>query len=258
MAAWQPRSSPPSSWWFYGRRGIICNTNNLVPFVQAIQDFEGSEDATWIHFPEALRFTGRWPERLDALPNGFPPHRMAPSCACWRCLFTPEEAHLAAGLRLTLETPEQIAARLDLHAAELKDRLRLMARKGLITAGRIEGGLGFGLMPFVVGIYEAQAGRIDAELARLFEDYYQRAFRQTAGHPAAVHRVVPVNENVRLGMEIRALRKRQPDRADCPGLGCIGLHLPHAESAHRAGLLAPGGCVYGAGSHGRVCSTRIR
>ena len=61
-----------------------------------------------------------------------------------------------------------------------------MAKRGLITAGRAPtGGLGFGLMPFVVGIYEMQAGRIDAELARLFEDYYQQTYRQSLAAAAA-------------------------------------------------------------------------
>ena len=56
-----------------------------------------------------------------------------------------------------------------------------MARRGLIQAGRdADGGLGFGLMPFVVGIYEMQGTTIDAELARLFEDYYQQAFGRSA------------------------------------------------------------------------------
>jgi len=142
-------------------------------------------------------------ERLDALPNGFPPAPDGAELRLLARLFTPEEARLAVALRLTLETPEQLAARLDLPAAELKDQLRQMSRKGLITAGRAEGGLGFGLMPFVVGIYEAQAGRIDAELARLFEDYFQGAFHQLLAIQPQVHRVVPVNENVRLGMEIR-------------------------------------------------------
>ena len=51
-----------------------------------------------------------------------------------------------------------------------------MAKRGLITAGRVEGGLGYGLMPFVVGIYEMQVENLDADLAQLFEQYYQQSF----------------------------------------------------------------------------------
>ena len=39
-----------------------------------------------------------------------------------------------------------------------------MARHGLIAWGRAEGGPGYGLLPFVVGIYEMQTGRLDEEM----------------------------------------------------------------------------------------------
>ena len=78
-----------------------------------------------------------------------------------------------------------------------------MARKGLIAAGRIDAGLGYRLMPFVVGIYEAQVGRIDKELAQLFENYYQQAFAKVLSDSPAYHRVIPIGESIRIGMEIR-------------------------------------------------------
>jgi len=58
-------------------------------------------------------------------------------------------------------------------------------------------------MPFVVGIYEMQVGRLDADFARLFEDYYRTSFGQILGVQPAVHRVIPVGESVKSGMEIR-------------------------------------------------------
>ena len=153
--------------------------------------------------PENLEAYYSLAKRLDALPNGYPATTDGIELRLLAHLFTPEEADLAASLHLTLETPEQIAEHTGQDIGVLKDRLRSMARKGLIAAGRTPNGLGFGLMPFVVGIYEAQIGRIDAELALLFEDYYRRAFYQALTVQPPVHRVVPVNENVRLGMEVQ-------------------------------------------------------
>ena len=116
--------------------------------------------------------------RLDELPQGFPPTEDAAELRLLARLFTPEEAALAARLRLTLETPAEIASRIGGRVGgdpqALRGQLKEMAKRGLITAGRAAtGGLGFGMMPFVVGIYEMQAGRIDAELAQLFEDGLQ-------------------------------------------------------------------------------------
>lgn len=145
----------------------------------------------------------RLAERLDALPNGFPPTEDGAELRLLAKLFTPEEAELASQLRLTLETPAQIAERIGGDPKVLRKQLKAMVRKGLITAGRAEGGLGFGLLPFVVGIYEMQVGRIDEELAFLFEEYYQQVFGETLKTKPQVHRVVPIGETVRMDMEVQ-------------------------------------------------------
>jgi len=141
-------------------------------------------------------------ERLDALPNGFPATEDGAELRLLEKLFTPEQADLAARLRLTLESPQQIAERIGKDENETRLALKTMTKRGLIKAGKLDGGLGFGLMPFAVGIYEFQIGRMDAELAELFEDYYQQAFAKVLAVSPQVHRVVPVNQTVRTGMEI--------------------------------------------------------
>jgi electron transport complex protein RnfB len=144
----------------------------------------------------------RLAERLDALPNGFPPTEEGVELQLLAKIFTPEEAALASQLRLTQETSEKIAGRIGGDPKELSRQLKRMARKGLITAGRTREGLGYGLMPFVVGIYEMQIGNMDAELARLFEDYYMKVFGQVLTMKPSYHRVIPVNETVRMDIEV--------------------------------------------------------
>jgi Na+-translocating ferredoxin:NAD+ oxidoreductase subunit B len=140
--------------------------------------------------------------RLNELPNGFPPAPDGAELRLLAYLFTPEEAALAAQLRLTLETPAEIATRLGGDAQTLRKQLKSMVTRGLITAGRApSGGLGYGLLPFVVGIYEMQVGRIDAELARLFEDYYQQTYRQSVPQRPLTHRVIPVKQSIRQNLE---------------------------------------------------------
>jgi len=145
----------------------------------------------------------RLAQRLDALPNGFPPTEDGAELRLLEKIFLPEEAALASRLRLTKETPEQLAERLGGDVEALKTQLKAMARKGLIAAGKAEGGVGYGLLPFVVGIYEYQISRMDGELAQLFEDYYRQAFKNILAAAPSVHRVIPVEETVKTGMEIR-------------------------------------------------------
>jgi ferredoxin len=119
-------------------------------------------------------------------------------------LFTPEEAALAADLLSDLETPGDMAERLSRDPQEVRLLLKEMSRKGLVAAGKTaEGQLGFGILPFVVGIYEAQAGRIDATLAQLFESYYRQAFGTMLAVQPQVHRVIPVGESIKNDMEVQ-------------------------------------------------------
>jgi NAD-dependent dihydropyrimidine dehydrogenase PreA subunit len=160
-------------------------------------------------------------ERLDALPNGFPPTPDGAELRLLAKLFTPEEAALAAALRLTLETPAEVAARTGRDQAELAAQLKGMARRGLIKAGRATGGLGYGLLPFVVGIYEMQGSTIDAELARLFEDYYRQAFGEAMAVQPQVHRVIPVQKTVRFDMEVRPYESAAEIVAACRSWGVV-------------------------------------
>jgi ferredoxin len=160
-------------------------------------------------------------KRLDALPNGFPPTPDGAELRLLAKLFTPEEASLAASLRMTLETPAEIAARTGRENGELAKQLKAMARRGLIKAGRAPGGLGYGLRPFVVGIYEAQGDTIDVELARLFEDYYHQAFGQALAIQPQVHRVIPVQKTVRFDMEVRPYESAAEIVAGCRSWGVV-------------------------------------
>lgn len=144
-------------------------------------------------------------QKLDELPNGFPTTPDGAELRLLAKLFSPEEANLAVCLSAEWQTHEQIlrnAARTG-DPKETSQMLKGMVRKGLIEASRTAQGMGFKLMPFVVGIYEMQIGRIDAELARLFEDYYTQAFGEVLSVQPSYHRVIPVEESVQVGLEIR-------------------------------------------------------
>ncbi|MBN1665723.1 MAG: 4Fe-4S binding protein [Anaerolineales bacterium] len=145
----------------------------------------------------------RLANRLDSLPNGFPATKDGAELRLLQKLYTPEQADLASRLRIELETAQQIADRTGVDPGLAKDLLKEMARNGLIRAGRAETGLGYGLLPFVVGIYEYQLGRIDAELAQLFEDYFQQAFQGILAIEPQLHRVIPIDESVDTDLEIQ-------------------------------------------------------
>jgi Na+-translocating ferredoxin:NAD+ oxidoreductase subunit B len=140
---------------------------------------------------------------LDSLPHRFPPADDESDLRLLANIFTPEQAALAAELLPVIETPAQIAERLGRDPREIMAQLKEMSKQGLIAFGKTEQGRpGFGLMPFVVGIYEEQGGRIDAEFAQLFEQYYQQAFGEALKLQPQVHRVIPIGESIKNNMEV--------------------------------------------------------
>lgn len=145
----------------------------------------------------------RLARRLDALPNGFPPTEDGAELHLLAKLFTAEEAALAAELRLTRETPQEIAARIGADELIVRRHLKAMVRRGLISWDRGDNGIVYGLMPFIVGIYEMQVGRLDQELAELAEAYFRQAFSQALKVKPQFHRVIPVAQSIGGELEIR-------------------------------------------------------
>ncbi len=140
--------------------------------------------------------------RLDAIPNGFPPTASGVELRLLAALFTPEEAALAAVMKLSSEPAAAIAARAGVEVQLARQTLKTMARKGLIRAGRGDGEMAYGLLPFVVGIYEAQLGRLDADAAALFEEYYRETGATFVNEKPSVHRVIPVGEAIPVNLEV--------------------------------------------------------
>ncbi len=140
--------------------------------------------------------------RLNQVPNGFPPTESGVELRILARLFRPEEAELAAHLRLTPEPAAAIAARTGQEPATVRALLKGMARRGLIRAERGPGGLHYALLPFAVGFYEFIGDRLDAELAQLVEAYFAEAHPAIFAVEPALQRVIPVEEAVSLDVEI--------------------------------------------------------
>ena len=141
-------------------------------------------------------------QRLDAIPNGFPPTESGVELKLLASIYTPEEAALTSRLKLLCEPPADIAAWAEMEAGEANEKLKAMARKGLIRIEKRDGVLTFGLLPFVVGIYEEQLPRLDAEMAALFEAYIQETQGGLLKDSPSVHRVIPVEEAIPFELEI--------------------------------------------------------
>jgi electron transport complex protein RnfB len=147
-------------------------------------------------------------DKLDRIPNGFPATESNVELKLLAKLFTNKEAQMASLMSHQFETIEAIAEKNRMEQAEVKTMLVGMVKKGLIGMKKEEGvGITFGLIPFVVGIYENQNARIDKEFAELFEAYYKEAFHRVMLTKPSVHRVVPVERSIPVNIDVMPYEK---------------------------------------------------
>jgi electron transport complex protein RnfB len=145
----------------------------------------------------------RLADHLDRLPGGYPPTESGVELRILRRLFAPEEAELALHLTLLAEEPRVVARRAGLPVEQVARRLAEMERKGLIYGEHRQGKPPtYMAMQFVVGIYEFQVGRLDAELAADFEEYLPTLFDADVWRRAPQLRTIPVGESVEPPSEV--------------------------------------------------------
>jgi electron transport complex protein RnfB len=143
-------------------------------------------------------------EHLDSLPTGYPKTQSGVEVKILQKLFTEEEAEMACQLQPIPETAEQIAQRLGRDPQAVSDILYCMSRKGLILRLKLKGAYHYMATMFVVGILEYQVGRIDREMAEIFDEYMNEAFQQEMILPQTPQlRVVPVQESLESTFEVQ-------------------------------------------------------
>jgi Na+-translocating ferredoxin:NAD+ oxidoreductase subunit B len=141
-------------------------------------------------------------QTLDALPNRFPSTGKGTEFRLLEKLFTPEEAALACSLTLEGASAADIAQRAGTDPRETRTTLKRMVAKGLIDIKKGEGEFAYALRPFVVGFYEGQLPRMDAEMAALFEQYYHETRGGVLRETPSLHRIIPVGRAIPLQVDI--------------------------------------------------------
>lgn len=145
----------------------------------------------------------RLARHLDNLPGGFPATESGVELRILRRLFSPQDAELALHLALIPEDAAVIARRAGLPPEEAAQRLEAMEHKGLLFAVHPRGGSPLYMASqFVVGIWEYQVNRLDAEFIRDFEEYRPTLLDAGIWQKAPQLRVVPVGQAIAAQPEV--------------------------------------------------------
>ncbi len=147
---------------------------------------------------------------LNIIPNGFPEVEDGSHLRLLEWIYEPEEAELAGKLRINAETVEKMARRLKIPENELAKKLEIMESKGQLRISKSKDEKKYGLLPFVVGIYEEQIHRMDPKFAEVFEDYIQKCQgRIIFSKKPAIQRIVPVNSVIKTELEIHSYNQAE-------------------------------------------------
>ena len=125
----------------------------------------------------------RLADALEATPHGFPRTPSGVELKLIEMAFTPEEVSLAGQLSRTPETAAEIANRVGLDVADVRELLEALVPRRLVrleapgaalqgvVSVSAEGEKRYRLGPFLVGWYEANMRLLGREFAELFEQY---------------------------------------------------------------------------------------
>jgi len=140
-------------------------------------------------------------EKIDKRGVGFPAATSGVELEILEMLFSEEEARVYLHMSWDLETPRQIAERMKQAPEKLAAVLERMAEKGLVFPKRTGEVSYYAAAPYAHGIFEHQVGRMDEDLARLFEDYLWA--EKVAEEP-------PPDREIEPGIPLRTVPVRAP------------------------------------------------
>jgi Fe-S-cluster-containing hydrogenase component 2 len=136
-------------------------------------------------------------KRLDDLAVGFPQSGNGLEIKILRQLFNEAEASLFLDMTPLLETPAAVAGRLDREPGEVAAALEQMARKGLLFRRRSEEAVSYAAVPYVVGLFEFQVGRMGRDFAEVHEAYYESTYHKVVqSNKTPVLRTIPIQRTL--------------------------------------------------------------
>ena len=136
-------------------------------------------------------------ERLDQYSMGFPATDSGVEIEILKELFSEDDAAIFLQLTPKLETPEEVAGRLNRQAESVAARLNDMSERGLLFRLRKGDRVKYGAIPFVHGLFEFQVAKLDQRLAGLLEKYMEEGFHGAITRGAAAFlRTVPVQRTI--------------------------------------------------------------
>ncbi len=115
-------------------------------------------------------------KQLDQYSMGFPETESGIELKILKYLFSETDAAMFTVLTQTLETPQNVAARLNRPVEDIATKLDEMAEKGLLFRLKKGTDSRYGAISFVHGIFEFQVKNLKPDLVKMVRRYFDEAF----------------------------------------------------------------------------------
>ncbi len=136
-------------------------------------------------------------ERLNLYSIGFPETATGVEIQILKELFTEDEAGLFLSMSHRLEKPESIAQRMGRKQTDVADQLEDMAGRGLLFRVKKGDSSRYAAIPFVHGLFEFQVTRLNRNLSKLLEEYFQSGFLDAFNNSRGTFlRTIPVQKSL--------------------------------------------------------------
>ncbi|MDD9303804.1 MAG: 4Fe-4S dicluster domain-containing protein [Desulfobacter sp.] len=152
----------------------------------------------------AAQIYHRLREQMDQYSTGFPASKSGVELKILEKLFTIEDAEIYLDLSMLLEAPEAFAQRTHRPLEESAEKLEAMAKRGLLFRHVKDGNKRYSAIPFVIGSYEFQLGRMDKEFAELTDRYMEEVFLEGMADNVVPLRTIPVGKSVNVVNQVAA------------------------------------------------------
>ncbi|MFX0070288.1 MAG: ATP-binding protein [Candidatus Hermodarchaeota archaeon] len=141
-------------------------------------------------------------EHLDKMPVGFPKTESGVEISLLEKLFTPEEALIATKLKffpVNLKKIHRSLKKTEINLEVLNEKLDVMVQKGVIMKREVNGQPSYSNIPYLIGIWELQLGRLTPEVASdsyqyFNESYFEKGYNKT-GIPQM--RTIPIEKAIK-------------------------------------------------------------
>jgi Na+-translocating ferredoxin:NAD+ oxidoreductase subunit B len=137
----------------------------------------------------------RLQEKINEYGTGFPASKSGVELKLLKILFTEQDAELYMKMASEPQTVEMIARRLGEDIDKTTQHLERMLESGTVLCMEKEGRTVYSPAPYMVGLYENLAHKMDETVAELLEQYHKEAyFEHLANKMPPVLRYVPVKQ----------------------------------------------------------------